>query len=327
MKNLTSFEYPDQLQKELRKAKKLEWITLVYLISVVVLMYLVMGSSQAMKTAWLEDALSTLPAISFLIAYRFYNKKPNKDFPYGYHRIYGIAFLTGSLALFLMGSYLLIDSSMALIKAEKPSIGSIFILGHQVWMGWMMIGVLLYSSLPAMWLGYRKLPLAKKLHNKILFTDAQAQKADWTTGFAAILGILGVGLGFWWADALAAVIISFSVLKDGFSNLKDAVLELMDRHPVTLEDKTKDDLVNEVAQLVNTWDWVEKAGVRFREHGMVYFGEIYIIPHQSKKTDFEKARNQLKNYHWKIHEVTLMEVREIPDYLVTAPNGGSRRNN
>ena len=26
------------------------------------------------------------------------------------------------------------------------------------------------------------------------------QKADWMTGVAGIVGIIGVGFGFWWAD-------------------------------------------------------------------------------------------------------------------------------
>ena len=32
------------------------------------------------------------------------------------------------------------------------------------------------------------------------------------TGFAAMLGILGLGIGWWWADASAALFISFSVV-------------------------------------------------------------------------------------------------------------------
>ena len=67
MKAPSSFELPDHLKPKFSKAKKLEWITLVYLITVVVVMYLVMGSSQAMKTAWLEDLLSLVPSIAFLI--------------------------------------------------------------------------------------------------------------------------------------------------------------------------------------------------------------------------------------------------------------------
>jgi len=119
-----------------------------------------MGSSQAMKTAWLEDALGTLPAIAFLVASRYFEKPASKQFPYGFHRVFSIAFLTGSVALFSMGCFLAIDSSISLIKMGRPTIGSIFIFDNQIWMGWIMILALCYSSFPDMWLVYKKLPLA-----------------------------------------------------------------------------------------------------------------------------------------------------------------------
>ncbi|MEM0518408.1 cation diffusion facilitator family transporter [Aequorivita flava] len=311
-----AFELPEDLKPKLKKAKRLEWITLVYLATVVVLMYLVMGSSQAMKTAWLEDALSMIPAISFLIASCIYNRKPNKKFQFGFHRVFTIAFLTGSVALFGMGLFLMVDSAITLMKAEHPTIGTIMLFGKQIWMGWIMIAVLIYSSLPAMYLGYKKLPLAKKLHNKILYTDANTQKADYMTGFAAMAGILGIGMGWWWADASAALVISFSVLKDGYTNLKDAVEDLMDRQPLHIKDEKPDELVVKAENFVKSWDWVLDAKVRFREEGQVYFGDVQIIANPG--TDIPKAIEEglkkLHEFHWKIYDVTLMPVEKIKDY-------------
>ncbi|PHR10690.1 MAG: cation transporter [Aequorivita sp.] len=311
-----AFELPEDLKEKLKKAKKLEWITIVYLSTVVILMYLVMGSSQAMKTAWLEDALSIIPAISFLIASRIYNRKPTQKFQYGFHRVFSIAFLTGSTALFGMGVFLLVDSTITLIKAEHPTIGTIVLFGKQIWMGWIMIAVLIYSSLPAMYLGYKKLPLAKKLHNKILYTDANAQKADYMTGFAAMLGILGLGIGWWWADASAALFISFSVLKDGYTNLKDAVEDLMDRKPLQIKADKPDKLVAKTENFVKTWDWVKDAKVRFREEGQVYFGDVQVIikPGTDVPKSIEEGLKKLQAFHWKIYDVTLMPVQELIDY-------------
>ena len=269
-----------------------------------------------MKTAWLEDALSMIPAISFLIASRIYNKKPTEKFQYGFHRVFSIAFLTGSIALFGMGLFLLVDSAITLIKAEHPTIGTIVLFGHQIWMGWIMIAVLVYSSLPAMYLGYKKLPLAKKLHNKILYTDANAQKADYMTGFAAMLGILGLGIGWWWADASAALFISFSVLKDGYTNLKDAVEDLMDRKPLQIKADKPDKLVAKTENFVKTWDWVKDAKVRFREEGQVYFGDVQVIikPGTDVPKSIEEGLKKLQAFHWKIYDVTLMPVQELIDY-------------
>lgn len=317
MKDPKRYELPSALRPKFEKAGKMEWFTLGYLTSVVILMYLVTGSSQAMKTAWLEDALSMVPAISFLVASRFYNRKPNKEFPYGYHRVYGIAFLCGALALFGMGIFLVIDSAITLIKKEHPSINSIMIFGRQYWMGWIMIIVLLYSSLPSVLLGRKKLPLAKQLHNKILYTDADAQKADYMTAFAAIAGILGVGAGWWWADAAAALFISFSVLKDGYKNLRSAIKELMSRHPVPVGSEKEDKLVEEVRALVLSWDWVRDARVRFREEGQIYFGEVIVTvtSYEDLTTRIEEGLKMLSGHHWKIYDVVIMPVNELPSPL------------
>ena len=59
-----SAELPPELQQTLRKARRLEWLTIAYLVSAVVLLALVLGSSQAMKTAWIEDLLRLIPPIA-----------------------------------------------------------------------------------------------------------------------------------------------------------------------------------------------------------------------------------------------------------------------
>ena len=315
MKNPEVFELPEHLVSKFEEAKKLEWITLAYLISTIVLMYLVMGSSQAMKTAWLEDAMGLLPAISFLLASRIAYKKPNFKFPYGYHRAFSIAYLAGAIALFAMGCFLLIDSSISLIKAEHPTIGTIILFGRQFWLGWIMILALVWASLPSVVIGYKKLPLAKKLHNKILYTDANTQKADYTTAFAAMLGITGLAFGLWWADSAAALFISFSVLKDGYTNLKTAVLDLMDRHPVHVDTQENDELVEGIKGKVKSWEWVKEADVRFREQGQVYFGEVFIVPKNDVDItqEVEKSLKILEDYHWKIYQVTIMPVESLSE--------------
>lgn len=319
MKQPGTLHLPSELLKAEKKSIKLEYITLIYLATVVVLMYLVMGNSQAMKTAWLEDALSLIPAILYLIAVRHYRKPPNRKFPYGYQRNFSIAFLAGSVALLGMGLYLMVDSSMALINAERPTLGSMYIFGKQVWVGWLMILVLIYSSVPAMILGFKKLPLAKKLHNKILLTDADTQKADYMTSFAAMIGILGVGIGWWWADSATAVFISLSVIKDGFKDLQNAVFDLMDRRPENIDGSGEDELIDKIQHFLTKLPWVKSAAVRFRECGQIYIGEVYVTPHDPflSPTKIENAVAEIEGLDWKIVDVTLMVVNELPMYLET----------
>ncbi|PHK25794.1 hypothetical protein VF13_42405 [Nostoc linckia z16] len=314
--DIRRFELPQELKPVFKKARKLEWITFIYTLTVVVLMAVVMGTSQTMKSATLEDALSMVPSLCFLIGSRFYDRQPNKEFPYGYHRVFGIAFLAGSLALFGIGAFLLVDSSITLLKAEHPTIGSTMIFGHQVWMGYVMMAALVYSFVPSVILGYMKLPLSKQLHNKILFTDADTQKADYMTAIAAIAGIMGIGMGWWWADSAVAIAISVSILHDGIVNVKTAVLDLMDRAPVHIDDANKNELVDEVEQLVRNWHWVQDARVRFREHGQVLFGEVYVMPKDDTQepAHTEDLVSEIKRYNWKLHDVVLTIVDKLPEW-------------
>ena len=64
-------------------------------------------------------------------------------------------------------------------------------------------------------MGRIKLRYAEQLSDKVLRADADMNKADWLTGLATAVGVLGIGLGFWWADAVAALVVSISISKDG----------------------------------------------------------------------------------------------------------------
>jgi len=275
MRLTQQYEFPPELQPVRTKAVWLERITFLYLVSVVIVMYLVMGASQAMKAAWLEDTLSLIPPLAFLIAARLDHKKPSEQFPYGFHRASSVAHLASSLALFIMGAYLMYDSSTALILQEKPSIPTVHMFGTTVWMGWIMIAVLVYSGLPAAILGRMKLPLAKRLNDKTLHADAAMNAADWQTAAAAIVGILGIGAGLWWADAAAALFISVSILKDGYSNLKDAGGQLLDRTPEPLG-VSGERLRQALCERLEALDWVEAVDIRLREVGHLVFGDAFI---------------------------------------------------
>ncbi len=91
-----------------------------------------------------------------------------------------------------------------------------------------MIAALAYSVVPPVILGRMKQPVARRIQDKVVHTDALMQKADWMTGVAAIVGILGVGFGLWWADSAAALVIAVDIVRDGFRAARAAAAELAD---------------------------------------------------------------------------------------------------
>jgi len=134
VKQRRDLELPPHIAAAHRRAVRLQWLSLIYLVSAIALLAAVLGSSQAMKAAWIEDILSLLPPLAFLVAARYRDRSPNEKFPYGYHRSVGVAYLCASAALLSMGTYILYDSVLTIVRFEHPSIGLIELFGQQI--GW-----------------------------------------------------------------------------------------------------------------------------------------------------------------------------------------------
>lgn len=263
---------PSEIEPDLRRAIHLEWWTLAWQSSIVVILFFVLGSSAAMKSAWIEDILGLLPPIVFLIALHFEKKKSTKRFPFGFKRVNSLAFLVSATALLILSLYLLIDSGMKLVMTEHPMIGPVTFFGREIWLGWLMMAALAYSVVPPVILGRKKLPVAYRLSDKVLHTDALMLKADWMTSVAAIAGIAGVGFGLWWADAVAAAVIALDILRDGVRALTIATAELIDGAPRKLENNEIDD---EASQLRDFLAQRFPGGeIRLRESGRYILADV-----------------------------------------------------
>ena len=59
---------PEAQRQTLRRAQRLQVLWIFVLLSIIAAIYLSAGNSQAMKTAWIEDTLSLIPPIAFLLA-------------------------------------------------------------------------------------------------------------------------------------------------------------------------------------------------------------------------------------------------------------------
>ncbi|HWT93378.1 MAG TPA: cation transporter [Solirubrobacteraceae bacterium] len=328
-------ELPPEQEQAYEKARKLEWFSLAYLATAIAFVYVALGSSQAMKAAWVEDILSLLPPIAFLVANRIRYRRPTERFPWGYHRAISVAYLLAAGALLLLGTYVLVDSLMKLVLAERPPIGVFVFADVDPWAGWVMLAALAYTGIPPVFLGRAKLKLARQIHDKVLYADAEMNRADWMTAGAAALGILGIGMGLWWADAVAGAFISLDIVRDGWRNLKAATADLMDSMPRTYDDQTEDPIVAQLHDDLLAMPWVQDARVRLRELGHVYAGEAFVVPADGADVvaRANDARLQLMRDHWKLHDIVIVPVSDDvkegaapspPDPSGTAPSRSAR---
>lgn len=306
-------DLPPEQEEALRKAKRLEVASIVFAAFAVTVVFLTMGSSQAMKAAWVEDFLAFLPPIAFLVAVRRARRRPDHDHPYGQHRAIGAAHLAAAVALFAMGSFFVIDSAVTLVRREHPTIGTLHLFGHTIWQGWVMVAALVVTGIPNVILGHLKLGLSETLHDKVLFADADMNKADWKTAGGAILGIIGIGLGLWWADAAVAIGIGASIVRDGLVNIGAAVGDLLDRQARTHDDKAEHPLVQALEHYFRQWAWVVDTQVRVRDQGHVFHAEVFVVPAAGTTLDdLEVARRGACDLDWKFRDLVVVPVRRLP---------------
>ncbi|TXC74117.1 cobalt transporter [Sphingorhabdus soli] len=233
---MTYDHLPQELRAPMHRAVRLEYWNIFWSTSVVIVMGLVMGQSQAMKTAWVEDLLALVPPIAFLVAARLESTADHSPrFPFGMRRANSLGFFVAAVSLFAIGALMLFESASTLLKQEHVTIGTIELFGQSIWLGWLMLGAQLYSLIPPIFIGNRELPLSNTLQDKLLHTDALMNKANWMTGAAGMAGVAGLGLGYWWADSLAAALISLDIVHDGFKAMKASSAELVDGAPRALD--------------------------------------------------------------------------------------------
>jgi cation diffusion facilitator family transporter len=307
------YRLPPDKKEKLERAKRLEWVTIFFMLTIIAVISLTMGASQTMKAMWTEDVLSLVPPAAFLFGTRYFDRPPDDTFPYGYRRAVMIAFLAAAVALLGFGLYIFIDSVVKLVMAEAPTIQTVGLFGRRVWLGWLMIAALVYSVIPPLVLGRMKLPLARELHEKALQTDANVNKGDWLSGLAGVLGITGIAFGYWWADSVAAGLISFEIVRDGYSDLRNCVAQLMNKRPSDVESKENDPVPDKVQKELERLDWVEKARVRLREDGDVLTGEAFVVPRDETNLldRLKQASDLAHSLDWRLYDINIVPVRSI----------------
>jgi divalent metal cation (Fe/Co/Zn/Cd) transporter len=315
MKTLGRTDLPPKQQRALRSAIRWEVFTIAYTIVTIVLIALVVGNSQAMRTAWIEDMLSLIPQIAFLVALLFVRRPPTRAFPFGLHRVMGVGHLVAGVALLAIGGGLAVESAIGLVRMEHPAIGTVQVFGKTIWLGWLMVLVMSLVVIGPFVYGPAKSKIAPVLHNKVLYADADMAKADWTTTVASVVGVLGVGIGLWWLDGVAAMFISLGIIWDGFRNARAAVFDLIDQRARTHDDGREHPLIAEIVESLERQPWVARAAVRMRDMGQVFHVEAFVVPRRGKVSVavLDAAREAVAGIDWKMQDVSIVIVSSLPD--------------
>jgi cation diffusion facilitator family transporter len=307
-------------EQELKKAHRLAWLSIAYIFSTIAMLFFVMSGSQALKTEMSGEILSLIPPTLFLIGDRISRREPSRRYPFGYERAVSAGYVGAATALLLVGVYLFFDGGMKLAMREHPTMGGFPLFGHVVWTGWLGIAVLLWSGVPAHFIGKAKRKSAEVLHDKTLAADADINAADWQSAAAAILGIIGIAFGLWWADSAAAVLISLEIMRSGWTELKTALGDIMDRRPLTLDQKEVDPVDDRIDHFLRRQPWVKDVIVRVRERGREFTAEAHVVPKadQLSVEEVSRAGKLACRVDPRLADVTIAPVKEMPEDIARA---------
>jgi divalent metal cation (Fe/Co/Zn/Cd) transporter len=124
---------------------------------------------------------------------------------------------------------------------------------------------------------------------------------------------VGIGFGLWFADAVAGVLISLDIVRDGWRNLRRAVDDLMDARPATYDATAPHPLNDKTKEALLAMDWVRDAKVRLREAGHVISGEALVVPVDERDLPerVEGAGQALRELDWMLHDVIVSPVTSL----------------
>ena len=307
---------PPEKSAVLKRAVRLQWISLGVMGLIIVAVGLVAGQSQAMRTAFVEDLLALLPPIAFLLGVWRARKGRSPKHPYGHHRAMSAGHLVAAVALLTFGLSLTWNGASALLSGERPPVGVTSIAGYTFWAGWPMMIVMSLTIIPSVILGRMKLKLAEELHDDLLSADADMLKADWSTALATVAGVAGIGLGLWWADSAAALLVSVSIVKDGVTNLRGAVGALLDARATPIASQEPDPVIDKLREAALEEPWVEDVAVRVRDMGHVFHSEAFVVPVSGRPVDarmIDRLRDRLSEVDWKAVDTVVVPTADLPE--------------
>jgi len=188
-------------------------VTFVLQIAVVAI-----GRSAALLADAVHNLADVFTSVPLWIAFALSRRQANRRFTYGYSRAEDIAGMT--VVLFILASALFAGYA-ATQKWSSHTATTHLGLG----MAAALVGAI-GNELVAIY----KIRVGKAIGSVALVADGQHSRADALTSIGAFLGILGVFLGFAWADPLMGLLISAAILyiawdsgREVFSRIMDAI--------------------------------------------------------------------------------------------------------
>ena len=221
----------------------------------------IFGDSQALIADAVHSVSDLFTDAVVLFGIKIGRKPPDKEHHFGHARVETLASAIVGLALIGTAVYLGIDAALNIHRHTEHHPTGIALLGAGV-------SIALKEAL------YRYTVLiGRRLKSQLIVANAWHHRSDALSSVAVLLGVAGTLIRPSWhiLDALAALIVSFFIIKVGIDILRKTLREFTDTAP-------RPEIIEKLMQLSRTVEGVLDAhDLRVRTSGGFYQAEIHIV--------------------------------------------------
>ena len=186
-------------------------------------------------------------------------QEPDAEHPYGHGRFETAATLGLGALLVLVAGGIVLDAAERMFETERllqPGVLALYVAGASV-----LVKEALY---------WYTVLVARRIGSDMLKANAWHHRSDAVTSVVVLIGVGGTMLGYYWLDALAAVIVGLMVAKVGWDLGWGAMQELVDS---ALEQEK----VEEIRHIINDVNGVRSVHMlRTRRQGHEALADVHV---------------------------------------------------
>ncbi len=205
-------------QQRYQQAKKITLLGIVInaFLGIIKIFFGFIGHSEALIADGLHSFSDLISDFFVLLASKVGSLGPDTAHPYGHKRIETAFSVVLSILLMVVGVGIIYDGIHHVIAAHKvlPSTFTLIVAIISV-----VANELLFQA---------TLRVGKRIHSDLLCVNAWHHRGDAFSSLVVLVGIGGSMLGFYYLDAVAAVIVAVMIIKMGIKMLWDNIKELID---------------------------------------------------------------------------------------------------
>ncbi len=212
-------EHADQADTNYRVIRRVTLVGSVIdaLLAIIKILGGLVGQSQALVADGVHSLSDLATDVMVIWAAKHAREGPDEEHPYGHERIETIATMALSVALIVVALGFSWDAVQRLLdpsKLQQP--------------GWLVLIAAAISTLAKEGTYHYTIRAANRIDSNLLRANAWHSRSDAASSIIVLLGVVGIMLGFTYADALASLGVSLMIGLIGWSLGREGVEEVID---------------------------------------------------------------------------------------------------